>query len=60
MSEKPTFSIWVQLEPYSGAPYRLTETRLTSDGYRTRFCDGAFATRDDAISEKLKREGKIR
>jgi hypothetical protein len=42
-------SIW------SSKPFFLVETNITSDGPRTRVCDGRWATQDEAHGELIKR-----
>lgn len=37
--------------PYNNHPYRLLEVYITSDGYRSRICDGTFRTYEEAKAE---------
>lgn len=43
--------IMKQEYPPSGKPYRLIEIYMTSDGWRTRICDGTFVTFEEAKAE---------
>lgn len=45
------FAIFRQEFPHHSRPYRLVEVYATSDGPRTRICDGLFATREEAMIE---------
>lgn len=44
------FNIVKQVSPESPRPYRIHETYITSDGFRTRICNGAFTTLEAAQS----------
>lgn len=44
-----------QVTPPSNKPYRLMETFYTSDGVRTRICDGTFKTLEEANTDRLRR-----
>lgn len=55
MNERVTIAIFEQLEPRVPAPFRLVETTLTTDGYRSRLCNGGWATRNEAENDRLRR-----
>lgn len=48
VNERPTIAIFKQLAPYAVRPFRLVETYLTADGPRSRICNGAWHTLDEA------------
>ncbi len=55
-----TFMIIQQLSPPTSRPYRLLETCETSDGPRTRVCDGTWRESAEAFEEVGKRSGAQR
>lgn len=50
------FSIFRQDHPFSAKPYVIIETIVTSDGVRSRICNGRWANYDEAWEEKQKKE----
>ena len=48
---KLNLTVVKQEHPPSGKPYRLLEVYLTSDGWRSRICDGTFVTFAEAMAE---------
>lgn len=55
MNERPTLAILEQVDPPITRPFRLVETYISSDGYRSRICSGAWATRDEAEADRQRR-----
>lgn len=47
-----------QTSPRTSRPWRIAETLITSDGLRTRFCDGTWATEEEARKELEKDEAQ--
>jgi hypothetical protein len=54
-NERCTIAIFEQLEPRVSMPFRLVETMITTDGYRSRICNGAWASRDEAEADRQRR-----
>jgi hypothetical protein len=52
---KYAIQIAEMVSPYSAKPFFLVETNDTSDGPRSRVCDGRWATQDEAHGELIKR-----
>jgi hypothetical protein len=52
---KPVIQIAEMISPYSAKPFFLVETNITSDGPRSRVCDGRWATQEEAHVELGKR-----
>lgn len=48
---KLNLQIVKQEHPQCGRPYRLLEVYITSDGWRSRICDGTFETFELAKAE---------
>lgn len=49
-----------QLVPTTARPYRLIESFVTSDGIRSRICDGTWASEEDALKELERRLAEIK
>ena len=47
----PNLSIWQQTEPKTSKPFKLIELIDTSDGLRSRICDGQWSTLEEAQAE---------
>lgn len=54
------FGIFHQIYPATTRPYKLCETVITSDGPRTRVCDGTWKSLVDVQAELNKREEVVR
>ncbi len=44
------FQVLKQISPVIRKPYIVTETNITSDGPRTRVCEGSYETEDQALA----------
>lgn len=42
------FQIVQQVDPYTSHPFRIIEVFVSSDGIRSRLCDGVYATIEEA------------
>jgi hypothetical protein len=58
MSRK--FALYEQKYPANAAAFRIIETYETSDGYRSRICDGQFLTEEQAMHEITEREHRYK
>lgn len=57
---KPNFAVVRQSYPHFGRNcWRIIETNVTSDGLRTRICDGIWHTEDSAMESLRAREGAM-
>lgn len=53
----PYYALFKQITSVNIAtPYKIAETIMTSDGPRTRFCDGAWSTEENALVELGRKE----
>lgn len=55
MNERNTIQIFQQIDPPTSRPFRLIEVMITSDGYRSRLCEGSFYTFDEAEVDRQER-----
>lgn len=53
-----TFKLIKEVYPPTNRPYRVIETYLTSDGYRSRICNGVFETQEEAEKDIDRRRSK--
>lgn len=51
MTAQPRIELFKQIEPQSDRPFRLLETIITSDGPRSRVCDGTWKFEAEARFE---------
>lgn len=49
-----SFAVFKQIHPNTPMPYRIVEKFNTSDGIRSRICDGAWSS-DIAVMQEVER-----